>query len=459
MNDLLEGMGGSGGLLLTGRVTVVLFLALGLAWLTRRSSASMRHQLWTVTFVLLLCLPLLSGFGPSWELPLLPASPGQVSLSDGSAGLAPFEALSREGGSSRRPGPAGTTVDAVGETAAAAPAGRDATVLLLLWAIGCAAALALTAVSVFRFRRLVSAALPVRDPAWLECLESLRKRLDVPVRVRLFVGRNAPTPMAGGLWRPVILLPESAVQWSAARRLVVLTHELVHVRRHDALRVVAGRVALALYWFHPLCWVASRLAAATREEACDEEVLAAGTRPSEYARHLLALAEDVGRAPAVVALPVVQRSRLERRITSIVKARRPRRRKLVTVLAAVALSIGVLSVSVAVPVPSAEGAGEEDSGLAAADPVAPSRPVMPDCEVNEVNGRWSDFQFKGSPAEVLLCIGFAGEVVIGESGSGGACGGPGRLARSGVRPRTTASAGRHPRRRWPRVRLEHRRES
>ncbi len=415
MNDLLEGMGGPGGLLLAGRVTVVLLLALGLAWLTRRRSASMRHHLWTVTFALLLCLPLASGFGPSWELPLLPAAPTQAS--DGWTRLATFETMSREGGSIGRSASVGTAADVVGETGAATFVGRAGTMLLLLWATGCAAALVLTAVSVIRFRRLVSAALPVCDPAWLECLESLRKRLDVSAPVRLLVGRNARTPMAGGLWRPVILLPVSAAQWSTARRVVVLTHELVHVRRRDALRVVAGRMALALYWFHPLCWVASRSAAATREEACDEEVLASGTRPSEYARHLLALADQVGRAPAVAALPVVQRSRLERRIAWIMKARRPRRQRLVTVLAAVALGIGVLSVSVAVPVPSEEGATVEEADVpAAAGPAALSRPVTADCEVEEVNGRWSDFQFKGSPAGVLLCVGFAGDVLVAESG-------------------------------------------
>ena len=70
----------------------------------------------------------------------------------------------------------------------------------------------------------------------------------------------------------------------------MLTHEMIHVRRRDVLRQLMVRAVLALYWFHPLSWVAARLAAIASEEACDEEVLALGTRPSQYATHLLSLA-------------------------------------------------------------------------------------------------------------------------------------------------------------------------
>ena len=67
-------------------------------------------------------------------------------------------------------------------------------------------------------------------------------------------------------------------------------HEMIHVRRRDVLRQLMARFVLALYWFHPLSWVAARLAAIASEEACDQEVLTLGTRPSVYAGHLLALA-------------------------------------------------------------------------------------------------------------------------------------------------------------------------
>ena len=49
--------------------------------------------------------------------------------------------------------------------------------------------------------------------------------------------------MTGGPLRPVILLPASAKNWTSGRREMVVSHELVHVRRRDALwRLVAGAV-------------------------------------------------------------------------------------------------------------------------------------------------------------------------------------------------------------------------
>jgi hypothetical protein len=123
--------------------------------------------------------------------------------------------------------------------------------------------------------------------------------------------------MAGGISRHVIFLPSSAREWSAERRDVVLAHELAHLP--DATRsVTGGAPAVAVYWFHPLAWIAAREASVAREQACDEAVLALGTRRSVYARVLLELAESMQPPPrTLAALPMVQRSLLEDRLMAI----------------------------------------------------------------------------------------------------------------------------------------------
>ena len=385
---------------LAGRATIVFGVALAFAWLIRKGSATARHHLWTLTFALLLALPVLTLAGPSWDVPLLPSA-------DRVADEALIEPLADLAGDSSF----SATIDAaVSATTEVRPPWRSISLPLLLWAIGCGAALVSVGVGIFRFRQLVRSAQPVDDPEWHRQLEAVQSELGFRSDVSLRLGGETVTPMTGGLWSPVILLPTSASGWSAARRAVVLTHELVHVRRRDALRQLLGRVVLALYWFHPLSWVGSRLAGASREEACDEEVLAAGTRPSEYARHLLALGASMSRGQAVLSLPMVHPSQFERRIRAIVRRDRPRRRGLVTAVTLAALGAAGISASVANPVPvktTPPAIAPPIAHRAIADDFVPQ-----DCSFSSAE----DWVLKRSLEYAVLCIGVNGDVVMSDDG-------------------------------------------
>ena len=63
----------AGAIGLVAKATVVLSVALFLAWLARRGSAKTLHLLWTTTFAVLLVFPVLSPMAPAWMLPILPA--------------------------------------------------------------------------------------------------------------------------------------------------------------------------------------------------------------------------------------------------------------------------------------------------------------------------------------------------------------------------------------------------
>lgn len=342
------------------RATLVLSVAMTLQWLTRKGSAAERHHLWTVTFALLLLLPALRVFGPSWDVPLLPGARGPE--------VTRLEALENGASvvSAERTSPVlADALEAQGARVAAAQPRRFFKLALLLWAIGSGAALVSVGVGLWRFHRLVRAGQPVEGEAWLGELDSLRKQLSVRADVRLVLGTDSATPMTGGLRRPVILLPSSAANWSESRRRVVLTHELVHVRRHDALRQLLGRAVLSFYWFHPLTWVASHFAAMRREEACDEEVLATGARPSDYARHLLSLAESSALVRRALSLRMAQQSQLERRIRAILKPRRARPRALVSTVALAVVTAAGISAAVANPIrsPSVQDALTHDAAF------------------------------------------------------------------------------------------------
>ena len=213
--------------------------------------------------------------------------------------------------------------------------------------------------------------------------------------------------MTGGVRRPVILLPVSATEWSEARREAVLAHELVHVRRRDALRQLLGRTVLALYWFHPLSWVASHFAGARREEACDEEVLALGARPSEYAGHLLSLAENKALRARAFSLPMAQQSRLERRIQAILRPHRAPPRAFVGAAALAAVAAAGVSVSVANPTRPENLPGVGTDAAAAG---APALDCVPVSDAGELSG-WD----LAPGLEVLDCT-IQGEVATPSGG-------------------------------------------
>jgi HEAT repeat protein len=150
-------------------------------------------------------------------------------------------------------------------------------------------------------------------------------------------------PIVCGVWRPAIVLPADARGWTERRRRAVLCHELAHVRRFDLGLTILSRIGCAIWWFHPLVWVAARRLRLESERACDDMVLGVGTRPSEYADHLLQIACGAGsmRSPAA-ALPMAERREFEGRMLAILEkdARRaPASRRHAALLAALGVAL------------------------------------------------------------------------------------------------------------------------
>jgi tetratricopeptide (TPR) repeat protein len=148
-----------------------------------------------------------------------------------------------------------------------------------------------------------------------------REQLGVGRFVRLLVSDRVSVPLMWGVFRPALLLPAGALEWSRDRLRIVLLHELAHLRRHDAVTLLLTRAATSLFWFHPLAWSLDGAARRDCEQACDDLVLATGTRPSDYADHLLAIARTLPpRDPfGAVTLAMSRRPQLEGRLLSILQ--------------------------------------------------------------------------------------------------------------------------------------------
>ena len=313
-------------LALTLRSTLVLAVALGLERLLHRQSAAARHFLLTLAAVGLLLTPALPALLPRWELEVLPrwTEPKTDSTIGDRATFAPAAARGASG--PERPKPAliaaSASADAPPSKARASRAPTLGGALLAVWLAGVAAALSGLARALRGEERLRAATRPL-EGAWLDTAAETGRALGLSGTVPLLTSGAIQTPLTSRWPRPAVLLPLSAEEWPQERRRVVIQHELVHLARGDAWRLLAWRLVAALYWFHPLARLAERHARLVGEEACDEAVLRLGTRPSTYARHLMEIADSLAVEPRrlAAALPMVDRGQLERRLLMILDSK------------------------------------------------------------------------------------------------------------------------------------------
>jgi beta-lactamase regulating signal transducer with metallopeptidase domain len=305
----------------------------------RRASAAWRHFVWTLAVIGLVLLPILPIAFPRWRIPIQVAPISQsrhaaTVLGPPARGSNVVAATQATG---VREAPEASTGSAV-SWLAAVPA---------LYAVGVILLLSRMVVGRMTARRLANRATTLIDPAWTELLVECRGRMGVRHSVSLRRSLDGTMPMAFGTWRQTILMPSVADTWSSDRRRAVLLHELAHVVRHDCLTQVIAAVTCALYWPHPGVWWVARRLRVERELACDDRVLAIGTRARDYAEHLLDLAYTLGgsRAPALT-VSMARQGEIEGRMLAALDAARnraipPMRRRVAGIAMATAFLIPI----------------------------------------------------------------------------------------------------------------------
>ena len=167
--------------------------------------------------------------------------------------------------------------------------------------------------------KLVRRAEPLQENAFQRALVDLRRRLSVHRQVRLLKTERTCLPIVVGVFRPRILFPADCNGWTAERIRMVLAHELAHIERRDVFWQLLARTAAAAYWFHPLVWLAVRRMRQERERACDDRVLLAGVKATDYAAGLVGVAAALRGRPLRIAVGIgmAQGWQLEDRVRSI----------------------------------------------------------------------------------------------------------------------------------------------
>jgi len=168
-------------------------------------------------------------------------------------------------------------------------AGQGAYLLLWLlaaWGLGSSVMTLRLVLGLCTLRRMVASA-TVASAHWQSRLTLLAQRVHLRQRVQLLLSRHVDAPVVLGWWRPVVLLPLSAL--SSLPPLYVealLAHELGHVRRLDYLVNVVQSCLEAVLFYHPAVHWVSRCMRAEREYCCDDIAIQVTGGRVGYARAL-----------------------------------------------------------------------------------------------------------------------------------------------------------------------------
>jgi TonB family protein len=375
------------------KVTILFLCAWIMVFVLRRGSSALRHSVWVAAVLGSLALPFFVLLLPAWH---------SATLGGAAALWSPAHSNATSLGS--RPIPA-VIVNAV---VAAPVLNKLVIAALLTWALGFFFVLVRIVTGLGRLAWVSAHAKPLFREDWMRSTLELSQLHKLARTVRLLQCRSPlAMPLTWGILHPVIVLPSGAADWPEDRRRIVLSHELAHIARNDWLFQICAELTRALYWFHPLVWLAAARLRQESERACDDAVLLSGIAPSLYASQLLDLArtlEHSGRAWST-ALAIARPSNLERRFAAMLNPSINRNRLSLKIK----LFIPLLALTLLLPLAALRLTAQNLSGKTSGsvhDPsgtgVANATIIMSNHEAKTIDMTTSDrdgnFSFKALPA-------------------------------------------------------------
>lgn len=118
--------------------------------------------------------------------------------------------------------------------------------------------------------------------------------IKLPPKLNAFKSDMTYSPMLLGLLPQKLIIPANfASSFTRSQQKLILEHEICHFDRNDIYWNTLALVFVALFWFHPLVWLAYFKFRQDQELSCDQIVLARKQTASRiaYSKALLVVAE------------------------------------------------------------------------------------------------------------------------------------------------------------------------
>ncbi|MDB5390960.1 MAG: hypothetical protein JWM11_6606 [Planctomycetaceae bacterium] len=217
---------------------------------------------------------------------------------------------------------------------------RIGAALMIVWGTGVLLLLVRLGMSCTYVVRLRRSSHTLQNASCQQLLREIVVQLGLRQTPLLLISNRTVTPLAVGLGRPAVILPEAlfvtdgghvsheqipipAAVLSDCELRDILVHEVAHIQRRDQWIALLQELAGALYWPIVSVHALNRELQRAREDVCDNVVLTSRDAVS-YAETLLHVAQLIVQfRPVSVSVGIVsQRGELEQRIMGLLDSRR-----------------------------------------------------------------------------------------------------------------------------------------
>jgi TonB family protein len=283
------------------QVAAIVTVASVLPWLFRVDAPNVRYVYWRAIAVLCLTLPWIQPYRPSQPL---------IASTAADATIAPT---------------------AVGAVARTVPQINWETFLLCVLAIGIVVRLGRLSTGLIRLRHMRRrATVHSVTPADADAQKTLG------THAIICYARQIEQPLTFGVFKPIVMLPQTLVTQSREIQEAVLGHELLHVKRRDWAWLIVEELVVCVFWFHPASWWVTSQIQRAREEVVDELAIQLTGRRKAYVEALLTFADTTS---VVRTAAFARRRHLFRRIALVSKESVMSSRRIVATCAAMALIV------------------------------------------------------------------------------------------------------------------------
>jgi len=109
----------------------------------------------------------------------------------------------------------------------------------------------------------------------LSVLDKSSFNIVLPKSLSVYQSSHTYSPMLFGLFKQKLIIPEDFhLLFNEEQQSLILEHEICHFDRNDIYWNLVAFVFIALFWFHPLVWLAYFRFRRDQELSCDQSVLA-----------------------------------------------------------------------------------------------------------------------------------------------------------------------------------------